>query len=62
MRMKPYSLKILMIFLLLIAALPAVAQPPPPDPEPIPIDGGLISLLVGGAFLAIKNVVKQKQK
>ncbi len=55
--------RIILILILLIAiALPAVAQPPPPDAEPIPIDGGLVSLLLGGIALAIKNVFKQKSK
>jgi len=50
----------LTIMFILIPVLSAIGQPPPPPPQDIPIDGGLVSLLLGGVALVVKTFFSKK--
>ncbi len=54
--------QIFLILIFLSYALISQGQPPPPTPQAIPIDGNLLYLALGGAFLAYNNFHKTKTK
>lgn len=54
-------LLLLVICFNLISTL-ALCQPEDPPVSEVPIDGGLIWLILGGAGLGIRTIVKRKKK
>lgn len=57
--MKNIVYKSISLVMLLVAALPAMAQPPPPPATPI--DGGLSLLLGAGAAYGAKKIYDKRK-
>jgi hypothetical protein len=55
--------KIIMVLVVLLAVIPAIAQPPslPGDPTSAPVDGGLSLLVAGGIGYGVKKLRKKKK-
>ena len=57
------SVAVVLVGIFLLMQGSTIQSPPPPQPPPVglvPIDGGLVTLIVGGLFLGLKNCFNKK--